>query len=75
MKKIIIAICTAFTISSCTYSNQEVREFGLETNFVTYVWYNGEIIKAWYDPIDRVNVERVKLRQLQADSLMQALEY
>lgn len=75
-----IAFLFIFVMSSCGkiigYSvEQEVRQMHDYTESVaTYVWHNGKIIQAWYDPVDNITKDIVLLRQRQADTLISALK-
>lgn len=43
------------------------------TALVTYVWYDGEIAKAWYDDINTVNDSLVAVRKKEGGELLHAL--
>ncbi len=44
------------------------------TALATYVWYDGEIAKSWYDDINTINDSLICVRKKQAAELLDALE-
>lgn len=54
---------------------QEVRNrCDGETVVATYIWYDGELIKAYYTPIDSLKENTLKLRREEAQRLLDNLQ-
>ena len=84
LTKALILLILSIFLNSCetferTYVEQEVDNKcrGITdsgTALVTYVWYKGEIAKAWYDDIEDVNDSLILVRKDQADKLIKTLK-
>ena len=70
---IILASCLFISINSYfdrDYTEQEIRSEQL----VTYVWSEGEIVKSWYDPLEKVNKEFARRRKEQAEKYLKEFQ-
>lgn len=57
------------------YINQKPTEFLNRTCISTNVWYNGEIVYSWYDPIDSIlaHPDLKQQRRTQGKSILKIL--
>jgi aspartate/tyrosine/aromatic aminotransferase len=80
MKKIALIAITLLVLASCNKVEQEVRKVNSivapsGTALVTYVWYDDNIITAWYDDIYKVNDSLIKVRQEQGKALLKTISH
>lgn len=71
---VISVLSLVFTREYRGYVEQEVKQIGYKTELVTYVWKSGDIIKAWYVPIDQVTDTTKQFLYNEGKNLLKALK-
>lgn len=66
--------CSNYQINQEVVPQTDTILCGERTCFCTYVWYSGDLIQVWYDPVSTITDSLVIARQKQGERMLNALK-